>query len=330
MAKSSELSILRRKTGATAPAGSVVSDGTMSPERVLRLALEKAADQAVGLAISVTGVTVAVVGLDDLIDALDPDDMLVGVDGPVGPAGLIAADAQTVMAIVERQTMGRLVAMVPSARRLTGTDLALTQPVLAAFLGGLPAAATGGDLAGWADGYGIAARVLAPRAAGMMLADGTFRLVRFGIDFAVAGRVGTLTLALPSQRGIKVPTVADTGPGSWAQQLRKAVMAAPAELVAVLHRLRLPLRAIEEFSVGQVIPLDGTTVGSVRLEGSDGATLVQARLGQAAGLRAVRIEGAAALQMRDTMLAGRRTTVGAVVPSQREADGGDRAQALID
>ncbi len=308
MTDSGDISILRRKLAVSPETGPPMADGAMTPERVLRLAVEKAVDQAIGLAVTVTDVAVSVVGLDELIGALARDDLLVSVDGRDGPAGLIGADAQTVIAIVERATMGRLAAAVPVARGLTGTDLALVQPVLAAILGGLPVAAVGSDLAGWADGYGLAARLPGPRAAGLILAEGGFRLVRFELDFAVAGRVGTLTLALPAQRGVRTVSAKDVDAGQWAQQMRQSVLAAPAELVAVLHRMRLPLRAVESFSVGQLIALDGTTVGSVRLEGPDGASFAQARLGQAAGLRAVRIQGAVAMQMRDGGVGTRAAT----------------------
>ena len=66
-------------------------------------------------------------------------------------------------------------------------------------------------------------------------------------------------------------------------------MGAQAALEAVLHRLRLPWEEAEAFEVGQVIPLPGVTVASVRIEGG-GQDIGSARLGQVAGMRAIRIE----------------------------------------
>ncbi len=315
MTQQTDISILRRKTQGGPKPAEAVGDHVLSPERVLRLALERATDRVIGLAVSVTDIGLSTVGLDGLLAALDPQLLLVAVSGPDGPAGLVAIDVQSVTAIVECQIIGRLVAAVAATRGLTGTDLALVQPVLAAFLADLSEVAMGTDLAGWADGLVLSLRIPGPRAVGMLLADGAFRLARMTLDFGVPGRFGTVILALPLVRGPRASVMPDAKTGDWSRQLRQAVMAAPAELIAVLHRMRLPLRAVEGFAVGQVIALNGTTVGSVRLEGPDGATLAQARLGQAAGLRAVRIEGAAALQMRDSGLAMPRgqTATGAIL-----------------
>ena len=54
--------------------------------------------------------------------------------------------------------------------------------------------------------------------------------------------------------------------------------------------MTLPISKIEEFEVGQVLELAGTTVGSVTLVGADGKPVATARLGQVAGKRAVRVE----------------------------------------
>jgi hypothetical protein len=66
-------------------------------------------------------------------------------------------------------------------------------------------------------------------------------------------------------------------------------MRAQTQVEAILHRLRLPLAAAEGRAPGQVVPLPGVTVASVRLA-SAGLDLGPARLGQVAGMRAVRIE----------------------------------------
>jgi flagellar motor switch protein FliM len=72
--------------------------------------------------------------------------------------------------------------------------------------------------------------------------------------------------------------------------LRGALQEAPTELEAVLARMTLPMSKVEDFQVDQVIPLAGTTVGSVRLLGPSGEYIAMARLGQVAGKRAVRLE----------------------------------------
>ena len=99
--------------------------------------------------------------------------------------------------------------------------------------------------------------------------------------------------------GLLVPVAPDAA-SDWAAAMAAAVGLAPAELHAVLHRMRLSLRQVDGFHVGQVIALPGITVGSVRLEATDGRLLARARLGQMAGLRAVRVQLPAAPEMTET------------------------------
>ena len=66
--------------------------------------------------------------------------------------------------------------------------------------------------------------------------------------------------------------------------------------------MRLPLKRVEGFAVGDVLPLPGVTVGSLRLEGPDDAPVAPARLGQVMGLRAVRLELARPSELREVEL----------------------------
>jgi flagellar motor switch protein FliM len=73
---------------------------------------------------------------------------------------------------------------------------------------------------------------------------------------------------------------------------------AQALVEAILHRLSLPLSEASALEPGQLLPLPGVTVASVRLE-AGGVPLGPARLGQVAGMRAVRIETPLAPQLAD-------------------------------
>ena len=52
-------------------------------------------------------------------------------------------------------------------------------------------------------------------------------------------------------------------------------------------------------AVGDVLPLSGATVGSVRLFAPDDVMVGKARLGQSAGMRAVRIQAPPEPELRD-------------------------------
>jgi flagellar motor switch protein FliM len=119
----------------------------------------------------------------------------------------------------------------------------------------------------------------------MLLPDGPYRIVRLTLDLGAGGRQGlaVLMVRLPPPR-VPAPTE-ERPPATVAGQ----VLLSQAPLTAVLYRLRLPLEEAEALQIGQVLPLAGVTVASVRVE-AGGQDLGPARLGQVAGMRAIRIE----------------------------------------
>ena len=97
-------------------------------------------------------------------------------------------------------------------------------------------------------------------------------------------------LALPVERTAVPASTDDLTPVDWAAEFRETVMASPAMLDVILHRMDLPLSRITGFSVGQMIPLTGCSVGAVRIEDPEGVVVARGRLGQKGGHIAVRIE----------------------------------------
>ena len=278
-------SVLRRLAQAARP---VAVSAPVTPSRALRMALTRAAQDQIGLAITVLGITEEVVTLDDLLRLIDPDMLLIALEEGEGLCGVAGIDLQTRAAVIEMQTMGQLRGLPADPRPVTSTDAAMTAPLIAGFLDELSLGTQGTPLHGWVDGYAVGGRVGGVRAAGLALREAAYRLVRLTIDLGVAERQGAIMLTLPVTRDAAPVVVADPG-HAWADLLGANVAQAPANLHAVLHRMRLPLHAVEGFRVGQVLSLPGIGVGSVRLEGPDGRLVAQARLGQSAGLRAVRL-----------------------------------------
>jgi flagellar motor switch protein FliM len=182
---------------------------------------------------------------------------------------------------VEAQVLGRVSASPCEPREPTAADAALARPLLEAFLTEAEAAVEGTPLAGWLAGPTLGERVASPREAALLLRDGRYRAVRLTLDLGAGERQGlVLILALVAERPAQhepTPTVAPQ------------VLRSEARLDAVLHRLHLPLSEAEGLAVGQVLPLPGVTVASARIE-AGGVVLGPARLGQVAGMCAVRIE----------------------------------------
>ena len=199
---------------------------------------------------------------------------------------LVALDPEARAATAEVPTLCRVSATPSEPRSVTAADAALARPLLAVLLSEIEEATAGTTLAGWLRGPRLAARLPGAREAAMLLPDGPYRVVRLTLDLGMGGRQGLaillLRIAVPQtdlavQDAAAPPTV---GPH---------VLGSQAMLDAVLHRLRLPLTEVEGFQVGQLVALPGVTVASVRIE-AGGADLGPARLGQVAGMRAVRIE----------------------------------------
>ncbi|TNC73874.1 FliM/FliN family flagellar motor switch protein [Rubellimicrobium roseum] len=256
----------------------------ITPARALRLAATRAAERSISLPLAVLGVSEEEGPLDDLLGRLEDGLMLIALHEDDHPVGLVALDAEARAAVLEVQTLGRVAPAVAEVRVVTAADAALARPFLQALLAEVEAGTAGTVLDGWVRGPALAARLPGPREAAMILSDGLYRIVRLTLDLGAGGRQG-LALLLIRLRPPPEPAWAEPPAATVADP----VLAAPATLTAVLHRLQLPLAGAEALEVGQVLALPGVTVASVRLEVA-GIDLGPARLGQMAGMRALRIE----------------------------------------
>ena len=296
MTGSSHSSILRKMAGARSdePAESPITSS-----RAVRMALTKAANDTVGLVLTVRSIAEDIMPLDQMLSTFDDGMMLVALKRHGRMVGVAAWDMQMRAAVLEMQTMGKLIAMVADARPATGTDKTMCDPLLAALLAVLPSAVVGTDFEGWIDDVTPDARLESARAAGLMLDDCSYRSVRMTVDLGVADRTGSLVLTLPMlTRPAELPDP-EPAPLNWGDAFRANVMDSPAVLDALLHRFKMSLGRAQNLQVGQVVALPGCTVNSVRLISADGQNVAQAKLGQVGGMRAVRIENAVAPQMRD-------------------------------
>ena len=259
------------------------------PSRIFRQAVIRAADRGAGLPLVVLGVEVSETSLDDLVAGLDPAHLLVMIGAGAGAEGVIALDFEVVAALIEMQTVGRLLPQPAARRDPTTADLAMAEPFAQHFLAELRAEAEDAALARTLAGIGVLGRFANRHAVALALPDGRYRVVRLSLDFGLPDRQAGLMLALPSRAPAPL-TAAQPGPDpAWAAALARAVMEAPCRLDAILHRRTLTLGAVEAFTVGQVLQLPGVTVASVRVEAPGGALVGPGKLGQMGGMRAVRL-----------------------------------------
>ena len=284
----------------------------LGPARVLGLAMGRAADRGLGLTLAVTGVQDQRLGLEGLVESLGGELMLLALSRGGGQVGILALDAEFRSAVVEMVTLGRLRDAAATPRAVSPGDVAICLPFGERFLAELALASEGTSLAGWADGFDVDMRLPDARTVGLSYAEVTYRLARFSLDLGVAGRQGSLILALPADPPKTGQDRTGDPPGAgFNDTLQDAVLEAPALLHAVLHRLPMSIRQAGALTVGQTIPLPGITTRSVRIEGPDGSMLGPARLGQVSGLRAVRLEWVPPPEMSEVRLgAGSYAPVG--------------------
>ncbi len=175
----------------------------------------------------------------------------------------------------------------------------MAQPIIAAFLARLQETAERTALDAWGAGVVVSDKIASARAAGLILDDGRYRVIRLALNLGNGDRTGELTVALLCREEVVAKAVEPEKTVDWDDQFRRVIDGSPMRLNAVLHSFKLQLHQAKSLAVGQVVPLPGCTVSSVKLLAGDGRKVATARLGQSGGMRAVRIEAAPHLQMSE-------------------------------
>lgn len=310
--------VLAQKIGQTPAVATKRDDAVVSPTRMMRRAMARAADKSVGLSASVLGIAQDDSSAEELIENAPEDWIVLGLrDGnEAGLTGLFLIDPALRSALVEMQTMGNLLPASPEQRKVTGTDATLSVPFAINLLAELDDLGFGDDDVR-TDGYDIGP-IADIRTAGLVLTQGSYRFWRVTIQMGGTDSQGELMIALRTAVDAPVAPV-DTNE-NWSTAFQKSVVNAPADMEAVLTTLKLPISTIEDFEVGQVLPLAGTTVGSVTLVGPAGEAFAQARLGQVAGKRAVRIQDHT-LEMQDATPTSAPSGTAPPIPDKTLIDG---------
>lgn len=271
----------------------------LTSSRALRLAVTRAADRALGLTLTVIQVTEEILPLDAMVAGMTADMSFVRLERAGDLVGFIALDVQLRAATIEMQTMGAVSQNNAADRPHTGTDMMLAAPLIETVLSLLPQTTQGSDLEGWSEGAVRTEPFENLRAVGLALSDADYRVMRVSVDLVPENRQGTLIIALPNHQTTLV-IAPDIGVDmTWHTRMHATVSDAPAALRAVLHQMKMPLGQVNALKVGSVLPLYGATVGSVRLFAPDETCVGTARLGQSAGMRAVRIQSPPEVDLRD-------------------------------
>lgn len=281
-------------------AGLEVSDADRAvpetPARTLRLALARAAIQSIKLPLSVSTVADDILPFDDVFPRFPEDHLHLGLLEHGELAGYAVFDHSFRIALVEAQMMGRVAPEFDAERPVTSADAVLCGQLVTAFFSDLCADDRPGEFESWVEDLTPGKRIRGPRDASLALRNGVYRLLEFGVELTGTDRTAQLSLVLPDRAtmdaGVKPATEM-----RWGTDFKSAVLKAPAELTAVLHRTRRTLKEVAALEPGNVIPLHGVTVDSIVLEAVGRKQAASGRLGQVNGMRAIRLtdgEGKAA------------------------------------
>lgn len=262
----------------------------MSPQRALRLALEKTADEDLSLALIAASCERTKMDHAGLIDLIPDAMLLILIDGPDGATGVLAMDGAILSSLIEVQTMGRVLPRPAPDRPVTRTDAALAAPLVSGVLARVTDHLSDHPDRHWACGYRFGAMIEDRRSLGLALMAPDYpqyHVFRLPLDIGPGVRTGEVLLGLPLRPDPAVVAAAE--PADPSRQLQDRVLAAPARLDAVLCRLQLPLSAIRALSVGDVLAVPPEAMREISIEVAGARRLATARLGKLDGLRALRL-----------------------------------------
>lgn len=309
--------VIRRKIDRARP---TQAEGAPGADRGWRLALARAARDAMGLDLEFQSLTIARHSLAEILEIV-PDRALLGLlDGPQGGLGVIMLGPTVTATFIEKQTLGRLAAQPPAPRKASRIDAAMVAGVIDRALAGLDEVlAEEADLT-WAGGFRYASYLEDARPLALMLEEEAYRVLSAEVSLGGSGREGRVILVLPAIGRGEMPV---SGPGEeeveapqFTAALSAQVMQADCRLDAVIGRLTLPLRQIMALEVGETLVLPSAALDAISLETIEGRRVAGARLGQHRGMRALKLNEA--VSARAAPPAPRVTTPAAADPPPPE------------
>lgn len=314
-----EAGVIRRKLAA----GRLeAAEGGPGADRGWRLALARAARDALKLPLEVQSLSLARVGLAEVLEAPPERALLAVLEGPGEGLGVLVIAPAVMQAMIEMLTLGRVTGLAPPARKPTRTDAAMLAPLVDAALMDLETTLAQEADFTWAGGWRYASFLDDVRPLGLMLEDEGYRLLRAEVALAGGAGRGSILLALPAEGRAALPMAAARLPRdegataqAFASALAEQVEGAEAVLTAVLARLALPLSRIIGLEAGEVLTLPAAQLDRVSFEGLDGRKLAEGKLGQNRGLRALRL-GAAPQPQAPAQAPGREV---AAAPALRQS-----------
>ncbi|MBI6628636.1 FliM/FliN family flagellar motor C-terminal domain-containing protein [Pontibaca salina] len=282
MTDKNPVSALQRKLAS--PGGETLAKG-WSILRALRVATARAAAEEFGLSLSVIGATQAWRDHGDLAPHLDDARLLILLDGPESATGALALDRAVVGALIQHQTMGKVLGNSSGTRPYTSTDAALAAPLVDAMLTSAQKLCDQSQDRDCLAGFRFGARAETQQALLLALDGDQYRAFDLTLDIDRGKVQGVLSLVVPDRS--QPENSAYTGDGAMGHSAIFGMVRA--ELMASIGRIQLSLSTLTKVQVGDVLPLQGQNLRGVEFISIMGERVASGRLGQVRGLRAVRL-----------------------------------------
>lgn len=267
----------------------------MSLGRALRLTASKQAGSMMDLALGVLGVTRKTVSAADLPEYLDPEGLILLMDGAGTQVAAAVFDSALVAGFIQQQTMGRVTPVSGTAdqRAHTATDAALCAPFIETLLSRaalLPEEVADRELL---EGYRFGVWAQEQRQAQLALDAPEYEVIEMMLDLAAGARNGKLVLVLAEQQKAEEPEEeGESTPNATlgSKKLVHNVLAVRADLTVALTRMTLPLSQITAFKPDDVLDLNLSSMTQALVVDANGEILSRGTLGQVDGMRALQVE----------------------------------------
>ncbi|SLN75285.1 FliM/FliN family flagellar motor C-terminal domain-containing protein [Ruegeria meonggei] len=270
-------------------------DKPRSVLRAMRLAFARAAGDRLHLPLSVIGARQSSRTSEALTDTIGGDWLLLQLVNAQGLSAAVCMDLGAVSAIVQVQTIGEVMPGAPAPRAFTHTDAAMVAPLVEDALSRAVTLVDAVKDQSALSGFEFASRLADLRTLSLAMVEDAYRVYDLTIELGGGLRQGQLSVVLPDsldEVGEQGEHPVETGPN-----LDQASGVLRAELNTVICRMTLPLASLSSFGVGDLLPLNGSRLDRAEILTIERTRAAIGRLGQCGGMRAVRLNEYASLQV---------------------------------
>jgi flagellar motor switch protein FliM len=279
--------VLRRRLQRSAADGAAAAGGAV--ERAWDIALRRAAQDMLSLRVDITGCRMRRLSVAELLELPGARSLIGILDGPGEKMGVIVLSPEVMSGLIEVQTLGQVSPNPPMARKPTRTDAAMVAGFFDAALAEMEMCLHGTHELGAVAGFRYASFLDDPRPLGLMLEDVHWQVAEADMSLANGVKTGRILLALPAQGQGADSHGEDPREAQFSAALMAQLGHAECKLDAILLRLSIDLTQMMALGVEDVLLLPGASLDLVQLETPDGRRMATGRLGQARGMRALRL-----------------------------------------